>query len=231
MVYYMAGLPKNHVWTMSCLPISSNCVTPSLTSQHHLTIDSYHTWHTSIFSPYRPNNNTYTAHNNITMSSLTTPQAPFIASSEFYLVPANASPTDSSISLVPTPTIAKLRTMNLPRIKDMRATGVTTQIISHVPLYASPQTCVRINDALNAAIYMNPDRFAGMASLPVLDGKEAARELQRCVTKYKFVGGVLALGRGDKIDGDGFEELWAAAERYKVPVAVREVWPSLEQVG
>jgi predicted TIM-barrel fold metal-dependent hydrolase len=165
------------------------------------------------------------------MSSVTSPQAPFIASSEFYLIPANTSPTDSSVSHIPPPTLAKLRTMNLPRMKDMRATGVTTQIISHVPVYANLQSCTRINDALNAAIYMNPDRFAAMASLPVPDGKEAARELQRCVTKYKFVGGVLALGRGDKIDGDGFEELWAAAERYKVPVAVREVWPSLEQIG
>jgi predicted TIM-barrel fold metal-dependent hydrolase len=162
---------------------------------------------------------------------MTTPHAPFIAASEFYLLPANTSPTESSIGLIPAPTLLKLRNVGLPRIKDMRATGVTTQIISHIPIYANPQSCRKINDALNAAIYMSPDRFAAMALLPALDGQDAARELQRCVTKNKFVGGVLALRQDVRIDEDGFEELWAVAEKYRVPIAVRDVWPSLEQVG
>ena len=165
------------------------------------------------------------------MSATITPQAPFIAVSEFYLVPANTSPTDSSLGLIPAPTMVKLRNIGLPRIKDMRATGVAAQIVSHIPIYANLQSCMKVNDALNAAIYMNPDRFAAMALLPALDGKDAARELQRCVTKHKFVGGLLALRKDVRIDEDGFEELWAVAEKYRVPLALREVWPSLEQVG
>ncbi|KAF2691314.1 hypothetical protein K458DRAFT_287414 [Lentithecium fluviatile CBS 122367] len=163
------------------------------------------------------------------MSPNTTPQAPFIAVSESYLIPANTSPTESAIGLIPAPTMTKLRNVGLPRIKDMRATGVTMQIVSHIPVHANPLSCAKINDALNAAIYVSPDRFAAMALLPALDAKEAARELQRCVTKYKFVGGVLGLREDVRVDDMDFEELWGIAETYRVPVALKEVWPTLDQ--
>lgn len=56
------------------------------------------------------------------------------------------------------------------------------------------------------------------------DKRDAARELQRCVTKLRFVGGVVAMGSG--LEEKGFDEVWGMAQRYSVPVMLREAWPS-----
>lgn len=121
----------------------------------------------------------------------------------------------------------------------MRSTGVSMQVVSHVPIPTNPSTCAKLNDSLAAAICLSQDRFAALALLPMNDPKDAARELQRCVTKYQFVGGVLGLRRkyGIKegefsmhLDDPAFKELWGIAEKYRVPVALKEVFPSREQV-
>lgn len=101
------------------------------------------------------------------------------------------------------------------------------QILSHVPVAANASTCMRYNDALFAAIQLNSDKFAALAILPT-DGKEAARELQRCVTKMKFVGGVVGLrsdGRGGIALDNDLEDLWSVADRFRVPVMLRDLWP------
>lgn len=103
------------------------------------------------------------------------------------------------------------------------------QIVSHIAVAGNAQTCMKANDALYSAIRLFPDRFAAMALLPTEDAKDAARELQRCVTKYKFAGG--ALGVGERIDDAAYEDLWATAEKYRVPIALKETWPTREQVG
>lgn len=46
---------------------------------------------------------------------------------------------------------------------------------------------------------MHGERFKPMALLPMRDAGESASELQQCVMKYKFVGGVLGYIR----DGGG----------------------------
>lgn len=112
----------------------------------------------------------------------------------------------------------------------MHAAGVTMQILSHFPLATTPVSCTKINDALNGVICLSPDHFSGLALLSSCDGREAAQELQRCVTRYRFVGGMLGVGNEARIDGVGFEELWKAAEKYRVRIAVWEVWPGLEEV-
>lgn len=170
------------------------------------------------------------------MSNLTTPQAPFIAASEFYLdaalLKSCSAPTntlDAALHLIPPPTIAKLSKAGPPRVKDMRTAGVTKQIVSHVPVNAASHLYPDLNDALYRAVCLQSDRFAGMALLPMNSAVEAASELQRCVTKYRFVGGVLGLS----VDtfGPAYEELWMMAERYRVPIALKEVWPRLQDVG
>jgi predicted TIM-barrel fold metal-dependent hydrolase len=164
------------------------------------------------------------------MSATTTQQAPFIAVSESYLFPAHASPAGSSLDLIAPSILARLQNVGLPRIKEMRAAGVNMQIISHMPITANLQSCERINAALFSAICVSPDRFAAMALLPAANGEEAAGELRRCVTKYKFVGGMLALQENMAVGTPEFEELWTVGEKYKVPIVLKEAWPSLEQV-
>ncbi|KAL6706764.1 hypothetical protein ACN47E_005100 [Coniothyrium glycines] len=159
-----------------------------------------------------------------------------IATVESYLCPslpvASIAPTDlslPSLHLIPSPTLTKLRNVGSARIKDMRALGQSKQIISHIPIYATTQACANINDALYTASRLNADKFTALAILPSAmgQGTEAARELQRCITKYKFAGGMVGLRRGeDSILDDSFEELWSVADRFRTPIALREMWPS-----
>lgn len=81
---------------------------------------------------------------------------------------------------------------------------------------------------------MNSEKFAPLAILPVGEGQghEAAVELQRCVTKMKFVGGVVALSRGcTAVFGDkSYEELWSTAEKLHVPIVQRDMFPKGNEV-
>lgn len=173
-----------------------------------------------------------------------TSSTPFIASEEFYLSPEILSSTFSSaahsepaLHIIPPPTLSKLKNLGPSRIRDMRSSAVSQQILSHVPIDVPSKTCRKINDALHANTVMNQDRFAKLALLPCGDVAEAARELQRCVTKYKFVGGVLGFGRKDgrgnwaEWEEEGLEELWKVAERYKVPVKLSPLFPRSNEVS
>ncbi|KAF1944470.1 hypothetical protein EJ02DRAFT_501365 [Clathrospora elynae] len=157
--------------------------------------------------------------------------ANLFATLESYLVPShpiNAStssdPAQPALHLLPPMTLTKLRNLGSVRVKDMRALGQSRQIISHIPFAAPPPICAYYNDAMQSAITMNNEKFAAIALLPT-EGKEAARELQRCVGKYRFVGGMLGLSRDVKLDDGTFEELWKLAEQYRVPVVLRQMWP------
>jgi predicted TIM-barrel fold metal-dependent hydrolase len=163
-----------------------------------------------------------------------------IACVESYLsstIPVGTSisndPTAPALHLLPSTTLSKLKNVGPARVKDMRALGHSKQILSHIPIEANAATCTKLNDMLSTAIRLNDDKLAAMALLPA-NGKDAAKELQRCVTKMKFVGGVIALrsdGNGSYSLGDnGIEEVWSTAEKYHVPIMLRDMWPVGEKV-
>jgi predicted TIM-barrel fold metal-dependent hydrolase len=183
----------------------------------------------------------------------TTTTTRLIATLESYLSPtipvSPPAPSTSStttttttsspaLHLIPTSTLTKLRHLGTARARDMRALGHTTQIVSHVPVPAALPACAKANDALHAGMALFGERFAGLALLPG-EGADAARELQRCVTKYRFVGGVLGLcgwgARGEAgtvaLDGARFEGVWEAAQRLRVPVILRGAWADTAEVS
>jgi predicted TIM-barrel fold metal-dependent hydrolase len=112
----------------------------------------------------------------------------------------------------------------------MRYLGHTIQVISHIPISVTPQICSKLNDALETGTRLQSDKLVALALLPggPGEGRDAAADLQRCVTKMKFIGGVIAVGRGAE-DGS-FEEVWSVAQRLGVPIVLREEWPSGHQV-
>jgi 2,3-dihydroxybenzoate decarboxylase len=82
----------------------------------------------------------------------------------------------------------------------------------------------RANDALAAAIAKRPDRFAGLAALPMQDPQAAAAELVRCVRDLKFKGalvnGFSQVGTPDTAvyyDQPQYRPFWAEVERLGVP--------------
>ncbi|KAH7414343.1 hypothetical protein DE146DRAFT_673931 [Phaeosphaeria sp. MPI-PUGE-AT-0046c] len=132
-----------------------------------------------------------------------------------------------ALHLLSSTMLSRLKNVGPARVKEMRALGQSMQILSHIPIAANAATCTRYNDALFAAIQLNSEKLAALAILPA-DGKEAARELQRCVTKINFVGGVVGLqpdGRGGIALGNELEELWSVADRFRVPIMLRDMWP------
>ena len=97
----------------------------------------------------------------------------------------------------------------------------------------------RNNDALVAAIARYPDRLAGLASLPTQHPEEAAKELDRAVTKLGLKGAVIHShtrgrewpDRGEYLDEPQFEPLFTAAERLKTPIYLHPSLPSPQMVG
>ncbi|ORY13741.1 hypothetical protein BCR34DRAFT_586326 [Clohesyomyces aquaticus] len=166
---------------------------------------------------------------------MSTSSQPIIGIEEYFLFPdiptsASQNPSDPALNLIPAPILTKLKTIGPARIRDMRTAGFSMQILSHLPLDLPLKTCQKINDTLYSKIVTTPDRIAALAILPMGDAGHAANELQRCVTQYKFVGGMLGFRRiGAQIDMKEWSKLWSMAEKYKVPVTLRPVWPSNDE--
>jgi gamma-resorcylate decarboxylase len=80
------------------------------------------------------------------------------------------------------------------------------------------------NDLLAREVQKRPDRFQGLAALPMQDPDAAAQELQRCVNELKFIGalvnGFSQVGKPDTAvyyDLPQYRPFWAAVERLDVP--------------
>jgi 2,3-dihydroxybenzoate decarboxylase len=80
------------------------------------------------------------------------------------------------------------------------------------------------NDLLAEEVRKRPDRFAGLAALPMQDPEAAANELERCVRDLGFKGalvnGFSQAGAPDKIvyyDLPSYRPFWAVVESLDVP--------------
>jgi len=107
------------------------------------------------------------------------------------------------------------------RLRDMDATGIDVHVLS-----ATPQTYLYNQEpALGAAaaaiqneqiakhIAAHPDRFMGIATLPMQAPGRAADELKRAMTKLGLRGAMIASNiMGKNLDDSGFEPVWAVAE-------------------
>jgi gamma-resorcylate decarboxylase len=94
---------------------------------------------------------------------------------------------------------ARLLDFQTMRLREMDENGIEMMILSlNSPaiqaIYdteAAVELARRTNDFLAEEIAKNPDRFAGLAALPMQDPQRAAQELQRCVTALKFKGALV----------------------------------------
>jgi aminocarboxymuconate-semialdehyde decarboxylase len=107
------------------------------------------------------------------------------------------------------------------RLKDMDAAAVDVHVLSATPqtyLYnQEPALAVTLagiqNDQMAKHIKAHPDRFMGIATLPLQDPKRAADELRRAMTKLGLKGSMFASNiMGKNLDDPSFEPVWATAE-------------------
>jgi aminocarboxymuconate-semialdehyde decarboxylase len=103
----------------------------------------------------------------------------------------------------------------LARLEDCDKCGVTTQVLSTVPVmfsyWAKPEHALELarilNDHIAEVCRAHPGRFAGLATLPMQDPKLAVRELERCVKEL----GLAGIQIGSHIERDGAPD-WNLSE-------------------
>lgn len=77
----------------------------------------------------------------------------------------------------------------------------------------------KTNDFLAEKISKHPKRFRGFACLPLQDPVNAAKELERCVRQYGFVGGLVnGQTQGSYLDEEKFHPFWEKVEELNVPI-------------
>ena len=106
------------------------------------------------------------------------------------------------------------------RLQDMDADGVDVQVLS-----ASPQTyyydqepsagvalSAIQNEQIAKTVSENPDRFIGIATLPMQAPEQAAQELRRGIREFGLRGAMIGSNvEGKNLDDPSFEPLWATA--------------------
>jgi len=109
------------------------------------------------------------------------------------------------------------------RFKDMETAGVDMHVLSNTPqtfLYnvdASLNTTVAAlqNDQIAKHVKDHPDRFYGLATLPMQAPEKAAAELKRSMTKLGLKGAQIGSNINKKnLDEPEFEPVWAAANEH-----------------
>jgi aminocarboxymuconate-semialdehyde decarboxylase len=107
------------------------------------------------------------------------------------------------------------------RLRDMDAHGVDVQVLSptvftffygHEPTLAL--TCAMLqNEEIAAQLRKHPDRFIGLATVPLQDADKAADELRRATTKLGLRGAMIGSHvNGRNLDDPSLDPFWSAAE-------------------
>jgi gamma-resorcylate decarboxylase len=126
----------------------------------------------------------------------------------------------------------KLLEFDGARLTEMDKTGIEIAILSLnsnaiqgiFDVAKATEVACKANDVLAQAVTKRPDRFVGLAALPMQDPEAATRELTRCVRELKFKGamvnGFSQVGSADSAvyyDQPQYRPFWAEVERLGVP--------------
>src|SRR5882724_6021939 len=115
-----------------------------------------------------------------------------------------------------------------PRLRDMDASGIDVQGVSCVPFLMYPEVDAALaravaeinNDGLAALAAQHPERFVGLASVPLQDPPAAARELERAARLG--LRGVEIPPRlpGRDLDDPALDVFWEAAAALRMVVCL-----------
>lgn len=107
------------------------------------------------------------------------------------------------------------------RFKDMESAEVAMQVLSNTSqtfLYNQDPQLTAVtshiqNDQIAKLVAQHPDRFLGMATLPMQAPELAAAELARAMSKLGFVGAQIGSNtNGKNLDDPALEPFWTAAD-------------------
>jgi len=115
------------------------------------------------------------------------------------------------------------------RLANLDAMGIDVQLVMPPPnqcYYAVPLDIAvpatrMVNDGIAEFVAAKPERFAGLGSVPMSDGREAVAELVRCVQKLKLKGvQILTNVAGKELSDPLFAPFWAKAEELGALVVI-----------
>ncbi len=115
------------------------------------------------------------------------------------------------------------------RLADLDAMGIDVQTIAPpppqcyytVPLDIAVKATRLVNDGIAAFCAQKPDRLKPFGTVPMTDGAEAAKELDRCVKTLGFAGiEVLTNVAGKELSDPAFAPFWKKAEELGVLVMI-----------
>ena len=115
------------------------------------------------------------------------------------------------------------------RLADLDAMAIDVQFIAPpppqcyytVPLDIAVQAARMVNDGIAAFCAKKADRFKGFGTVPMPDGNEAARELERCMTSLRFRGvQILTNVAGKELSDPAFAPFWKKAEELGAVVLI-----------
>jgi predicted TIM-barrel fold metal-dependent hydrolase len=125
------------------------------------------------------------------------------------------------------------------QVADMDREGIDVQVLYGTGVLAMRKIRERelavalhraYNDWLAAFCRHNPDRLKGVAALPAIEPEAAARELERAVTQLGFVGGMVhPRPYNHHLAEPYYDDLYACAQQYDVPIAIHAAGNELER--
>lgn len=130
----------------------------------------------------------------------------------------------------------KLLDLEGDRLIDMDESGLNMQVLQfsghgldRMTSNVASDIARESNNILGELIKKYPNRFSGFAQLNMQDPKEAAIEIERCVTKLNLKGVVIS-GKcnGHYLDHESFTPVLEACEKLNVPIYLHPGEPSQE---
>ena len=110
---------------------------------------------------------------------------------------------------------------NDERLADLDNMGIDIQLVCPpppqcyytVPLEIAVKATAMVNDGLAEFVAKRPDRYVALGGVPLMDGHEAAKELERCMTQLKFKGvEILTNVSGKELSDPMLAPFWKKAE-------------------
>ena len=119
------------------------------------------------------------------------------------------------------------------RLPAMEEVGVEIQLLSYTCpncYWAKPDVAEKVarvmNDHMAEVCSRWPDRFRGLASVPMQNVDLALKEMERAVDELGMVGLIIIANVNDTpLDSPQFEEFWAALNERKLPVLLHPTVP------
>jgi len=107
------------------------------------------------------------------------------------------------------------------RLADLDVMGIDLQLVMPppnqcyytVPLDIAVKAARMVNDGLAEYVARKSDRFVALGTVPLIDGAEAARELERCMTSLGMKGAeILTNVAGRELSEPNYAPFWDKAE-------------------